>query len=99
MKKHLSILTTAAFCFGLIPAFAQLGGPPNGPQFDGALAKVFGENSAFTATLESQITPKSGDPITLPGKIDFDAGKARFSRRVQVIEELLRISRKAPVST
>jgi hypothetical protein len=78
MKKHHSILTTAAFCFGLIPAFAQLGGPPGGPQFDGALTKVFGDNTAFTATLESQITPKSGDPITLPGKIDFDAGKARF---------------------
>jgi hypothetical protein len=78
MKKHLIILTTAAFCFGLVPAFAQLGGPPGGPQFDGALTKVFGDNTAFTATLESQITPKSGDPITLPGKIDFDAGKARF---------------------
>jgi hypothetical protein len=34
-----------------------------------------------------------------PSQMDLDAGKARFSRRVQVIEELLRISRKAPVST
>jgi len=78
MKKHLTILTTAVFCFTLIPAFAQLGGAPTGPSFDGALTKVFGDNSAFTATLESQITPKSGDPVTLPGKISFDAGKARF---------------------
>src|SRR5208337_4712248 len=37
-----------------------------------------GENSAFTATLESLIKPNAGDPITLPGKIAFDAGKSRF---------------------
>jgi hypothetical protein len=78
MKKHLTLLITAIFCCGLIPAFAQLGGAPGGPQFDGALTKVFGDNTAFTATLESQITPKSSDPVTLPGKIAFDAGKARF---------------------
>jgi len=78
MKKHLTILTAAVFCFWLIPAFAQLGGAPGGPQFDGALMKVFGDNTAFTATLQSQITPKSGDPIMLPGKITFDTGKARF---------------------
>ena len=77
MKKHFSILTTGIFCFALIPAFAQLESP-GGPQFDGALTKVFGDNTAFTATLESQITPKSGDPVTLPGKIAFNAGKARF---------------------
>ena len=78
MKKCILLLTTAILSFGLGPASAQLGGPPAGPQFDGALTKVFGDNTAFTATLESQVTPKSGDPITLPGKIAFDAGKTRF---------------------
>ena len=78
MKNHLTILTTAAFCFALIPAFAQLGGSPGGPKFDGAMTKLFGDNTAFTAMLESQIAPKSGDPIMLPGKIAFDSGKARF---------------------
>ncbi len=77
-EKYFLLLTTAILGLGLDPALAQLGGAPGGPQFDGALTKVFGENSTFTATLESQITPKSGDPITLPGKIAFDAGKARF---------------------
>ena len=78
MKKHLFLLATVVFCFGFVPAFAQLDGQTGAPQFDGALKKVFGDNTEFTATLESQITPKSGDPITLPGKIAFDAGKARF---------------------
>ena len=78
MKKILSILITTAFSLVLQPAFAQLGGPPTGPKFDGALAKVFGDNSAFTATLESQIKPKSGDTITMPGKMSFDSGKSRI---------------------
>lgn len=88
MKKPLTILTTAIFCFWLVPAFAQLGGAPGGPQFDGALTKVFGDNTAFTATLESQITPKSGDPVTLPGKIAFDAGKARFEMNLSAARGL-----------
>lgn len=78
MKKHLPILTTVIFCFGLAPAFAQFGQTPGGPGFDGAMKKLFGDNSAFTATLESQIKPKSDDTITMPGKIAFDSGKARL---------------------
>jgi len=42
------------------------------------MSKLFGDNSAFTATLESQIKPKSDDLITMPGKISFDSGKARM---------------------
>jgi len=78
MKKHLLLLTASILCLGFVPAFAQMGGPPTGPKFDGALAKVFGDNTAFTAALESQITPKSGETITMPGKIFFDAGKSRI---------------------
>ena len=78
MKKIILLLTVAILGLGLDPALAQMDGPPGAPQFDGALRKVFGDNTAFTATLESRITPKSGDMITLPGKIAFDAGKARF---------------------
>jgi hypothetical protein len=68
MKKHLTILTTAAFCIWLVPAFAQLGGAPGGPQFDGALTKVFGDNSAFTATLECQITPNPATRLPCPAR-------------------------------
>ena len=78
MKKSIFILATALLCLGLLPAFGQFGRSPSGPKFDGAMAKLFGDNSAFTAALEFQITPKSGDHITMPGKIAFDAGKVRF---------------------
>ena len=78
MKKHLSILTTAILCLGLIPAFAQFGRTPSGPKFDEAMAKLFGDNSAFTAALEFQVKQPSDDPITMPGKISYDTGKARF---------------------
>jgi hypothetical protein len=78
MKKYLSILITVVFCLGLIPAFAQMGQMPGGSQFDGAMSKLFGDNSTFTAAMESQIKPKSGDLITMPGKIAFDSGLTRF---------------------
>ncbi|MDD5140302.1 MAG: DUF4412 domain-containing protein [Verrucomicrobiales bacterium] len=78
MKKHLSILTTAILCFGLIPAFAQFGRTPGGPKLDAAMSKLFGDNSAFTATFESQIKQPSGDTITMPGKISYDSGKTRM---------------------
>jgi hypothetical protein len=78
MKKHLLILTTTILCLGIIPAFAQFGQMPHGSQFDGAMAKLFGDNSAFTAAIETQIKPASGDLMTMPGKITFDGGQTRF---------------------
>jgi len=78
MKTHLSLLTAATICIGLAPAFAQPGPPGGGAAFDSAMGKLFGDNAAFTATLESQIKPKSEDLITMPGKISFDSGKARM---------------------
>jgi hypothetical protein len=78
MKTYFSLLTTATLCLGLAPALAQPGPTPGGAGFDSAMSKLFGDNSAFTATLESQIKPKSSDLITMPGKISFDSGKARM---------------------
>ena len=78
MKIYLSLLTTATLCIGLAPAFAQPGPPGGGAAFDSAMSKLFGDNAAFTATLESQIKPKSENLITMPGKISFDSGKARM---------------------
>ena len=78
MNKHLSILAAATLCFGLAPACAQFGPAPSSPGFDGAMEKLFGGNTTFTATLESQIKPKSEDLITMPGKVAFDSGKTRF---------------------
>ncbi|HEY1489465.1 MAG TPA: hypothetical protein VGF90_00380, partial [Verrucomicrobiae bacterium] len=63
MNKHLLLLTAATLCIGLAPAFAQPGPPPGASGFDGAMRKLFGENVAFAATLETRIKPKSDDLI------------------------------------
>lgn len=85
MKKRISALLAAIFCFGLASAYAQMGGmggaPPRGPmgpQISASMAKLFGDNSAFSATMENQIKSPQGDTMVLPGKISFDSGKSRF---------------------
>ena len=77
MKKQFSILASAVICLGLLPAYSQ-SGPPGGPHLGGATGKLFGDNQAFSAGLEMQVTDKSGKPMTMPGKISFDTGKSRF---------------------
>lgn len=88
MKKHRRLLTTTLLGLGLTAAFAQFGGTPGGPKFDGAMAKLFGDNPAFSATLENQIKPASGDPITMPGKLAFAAGQARFEMNLSEVKGL-----------
>ncbi len=57
---------------------AGRGGPP-GPGLTGSTAKLFGDNSAFSATLEMQTKGGSGEEsMTMPGKLAFDQGKSRF---------------------
>lgn len=72
-----SLLATFLAC-GLLPAPAQPGmGAPKGPQFSGSLTKLFGDNTAFSATLEMQ-TKDGGTDLSVPGKLSFDKGKSRF---------------------
>jgi hypothetical protein len=78
MNKHLLLLTAATLGIGLAPAFAQPGPPEGGAAFDGAMSKLFGDNSAFNAASETRIKTKSGDLITMPGKIYFNSGNARM---------------------
>ena len=78
MKKHFSIIITTVFCLGLTSALAQFGRTPGGPKFDGVTAKLFGEHSTFTATLEFQTSQMSGEISSMPGKLFFDNGKSRF---------------------
>ena len=81
MKKYFLLLTTALLGFGLLPVSAQLGqrgGGSPGPNFDNALAKLFGANQTFSAVMEFQTSGPKGDNMTLPGKFSFDAGKSRF---------------------
>jgi hypothetical protein len=59
--------------------FGGLGGSPPGPGLSGSTAKLFGDNSTFSASLEMQ-TSNGGaaDTMSMPGKIFFDQGKSRF---------------------
>ncbi len=73
MKTYLKTLAAALACLSLVPAYAQMGGSPHGPDFSGTMAKLFGNNSTFSAKLEIQV-----EAMTMPGKMAFDNGKSRF---------------------
>jgi hypothetical protein len=71
---------------GLAPAYSQIGAPSAMPDFGGDTAKLFGDNQTFSATLQIQSTDNSGKAITMPGKISFDAGKARFEFNMTAVQ-------------
>ena len=81
MKNPAKTVATILACLSLVPAYAQLGGRPGvgmgGPDFSGAMAKIFGDNSAFSATVEMQMQVND-QTMTMPGKLAFDQGKSRF---------------------
>jgi hypothetical protein len=81
MKKPMLILASALIALGLLPAQAQFGprgGGMSGPNFGGATGKLFGEHKAFNASMEMHATDASGNTVTMPGKLSFNAGKSRF---------------------
>jgi hypothetical protein len=84
MKTQIKGLLTVVVGLHLASAFAQpgrpggMGGPRNGAQISAAMAKLFGENQAFSASVENEVQMSKGNTMTLPGKMAFDAGKARF---------------------
>lgn len=53
-----------------------MGGPPQ-PRFGKSMAKLFGENSAFTADMLMEMQ-NGENSISMPGKIAFLDGKTRF---------------------
>jgi hypothetical protein len=77
MKKHLLLLAFLMAGLTVVTARAQPG-PPPGPNWDGAMAKLFGNNPDFTATMEFHMTRASGQEMTMPGKMAHLEGKARF---------------------
>src|ERR1041385_8298972 len=77
MKKPLFLLSLVVVVLNLSPAHAQFG--PRGPRFDASLSKIFGDNKAFSATLDFQTKDgRSGETMAMPGKMAYDEGKARF---------------------
>jgi hypothetical protein len=77
MKKHLVLLASVMVGFSVVTARAQPG-PPPGPSWDGAMAKLFGDHSGFTATMEFHFNRPSGQEMIMPGKMAHLEGKARF---------------------
>lgn len=54
-------------------------GAPKGPELGGAMAKLFGEHTGFSATIEMQTkVAKKPEPVVMPGKLSFLEGKSRF---------------------
>jgi hypothetical protein len=77
MKKYFLIGAVAAMSFGLASAFAQMTAPGGGPM-DDALAKVFGTNLNFSATMktEMKMMPQNQN-ISMAGKMYFANGNSR----------------------
>ncbi len=85
MKKHLNVLSAAILSLTLLAANAQngprggMGGAPPGPRLGGDMAKLFGDNSAFSANLEMHMAGGAdAGEITMRGKIACLEGKSRF---------------------
>ena len=77
MRKHLVVLASVMIGFALGTARAQPG-PPPGPSFDGAMGKLFGDNSGFSATMEFHSTSPSGEDFTMSVKLAHAEGKAHM---------------------
>ncbi len=89
MKIRIKAALAAVVGLSLTFAHAQPGGRGGGmggmgggmgPQFSGALAKLFGDNSAFSGSIETTVKMAMNGQdmtITMPGKIAFDSGKSR----------------------
>jgi hypothetical protein len=72
--------------FSLIHTQAQFGPPgrgmgaPPSPRLGGSMAKLFGENSAFSAEMVMQGTGSSpAETITVPGTVAFADSKSKFA--------------------
>lgn len=83
MKTSIKGLLALALCLNLTPAFAQpgggMGGPGRGtPQISAAMAKLFGDHQAFSASLDIEAKMGQGEAFKAPGKIAFDNLKSRF---------------------
>jgi len=69
------------------PGGMGMGGPPPGPGLSGSTAKLFGDNTSFSANLELQSAGgQSSETMTMPGKICFDQGKSRFEMDMSQIK-------------
>ena len=86
MKKFL-LFTAAIVSLGLTPALAQLGmGGGQGPHFDGAMNKLYGDNKSFSALLEFQTSGSDSNTVSMPGTFNYDSGKSRFEMNISEVK-------------
>jgi hypothetical protein len=82
MKAQKRLILALLFCSTLTAAHAQfglLGRMPHAPLLGGSTVRLFGENAAFSATIETQINGASADQtIKMSGKMFLDHGSFRF---------------------
>ncbi len=81
MKKQLRFIAVIAVCLcsTLATSQAQFGGGSPGSAFGGSIVKLFGDNTTYSASLESSVkSDTGGDPMTMPAKLMYDQGKTRF---------------------
>ena len=76
MKKQTLVLFIAAVTLAC-SVHAQPG-HMSGPSFSGSMAKLFGQNTAFSSTVDVQITTPQGQTMSMPGNLAFDSGNSRF---------------------
>src|SRR5260221_12858057 len=77
MKKHFPSLMLTLLALGLATARAQFGGPDGNPM-DDAMAKVFGTNLNFYATMDTQMKKiHKGEQTGKSSKIFFDNSNSR----------------------
>jgi hypothetical protein len=77
MKNHVAVLSSVLLSFILALVQAQPGSMP-APSLDGAVAKIFGNNKAYSGTLEFQFTDSTGKAMSMQGKIAYLDGNARY---------------------
>jgi Domain of unknown function (DUF4412) len=78
--KTTQILLVGAVFAAVLSARGQVGpggAAASGISLSGSTAKLFGENNAFTATMEMQAGSAQG-PVVVPGKLAYLEGKSRF---------------------
>jgi hypothetical protein len=90
MKMILRVVVAVAACAMLVPAYGQFGGRPGmggpqGPQFTGALAKIFSDNPAFSAGIEIQANLGS-QTLTMPARLYFNKGESRMEMDLTAVK-------------
>jgi hypothetical protein len=85
MKNRLTTATAFVLCLATATALsaqsptpmAALGASNPQPRLDKEIIKLFGDNSAFTASMEATQKGADDQPITVPCKLTFDRGNTR----------------------